>query len=479
MTLALLILVLLIGGLLAWLAERFGKHWPRWLAIAALVLDLLLVAAAAQGAADGKWLAELQWPWIPRFGISIHLALDGLSLVLILLALLLGIVSVVVSWREIETRVGFFHLNLLWTLAGVMGIFLSLDLFLFFAFWEVMLVPMAFLVALWGHEARRRAAIKFFIFTQGSGLLMLAAILALVFLHQQQSGQLSFDYTVLQQTVLSSQAGFWIMAGFFIAFAVKLPAVPFHAWLPDTHTQAPTAGSVILAGVLLKTGAYGLIRFVVEFFPQAAQSLTSFALVLALAGILYGALLAFAQTDLKRLVAYTSISHMGFVLLGIFAGTTLALRGAVMQMVAHGLITPALFIVAGALQWRLHSREMGSMGGLWSVVPRFGAAAMFFAVAALGLPGLAGFIGEFLVLAGSFAQHPAVTAIAALGMVVSVIYALRLVQQTFHGEPRQGLTLDDLTSTEVGVLAVLALLVIWLGLYPAPLFEVLQWGVMS
>ena len=473
MSLSLLIVVLFIGGLLAWATERIGKQWPRWIAIAALVVDLLMMAMVLLQPIHSGWLLQERWQWIPRFGISIHLALDGLSLILILLTLLLGLLSAVVSWREIETRVGLFHLNLLWTLAGVMGIFLALDLFLFFVFWEVMLVPMYFLVALWGHEARLRAAMKFFIFTQGSGLLMLAAILALAFLHQQQSGTLSFDYELLRQTMLSGQTGFWIMAGFFVAFTVKLPAVPFHAWLPDTHTQAPTAGSVILAGVLLKTGAYGLIRFVVQFFPDAAQSLTPIALVLALAGILYGAVLAFAQTDLKRLVAYTSISHMGFVLLGIFAGTTLALHGAVMQMVAHGLITPALFIVAGALQWRLHSREMEAMGGLWSVVPRFGAATMFFAIAALGLPGLAGFVGEFLVLAGSFASHPTVTVIAALGMVASVIYALQLVQQTLHGERHNEQPLSDLSSREVAVLAVLALLVTWLGLYPAPLFRVL------
>ncbi|MEJ2565194.1 MAG: NADH-quinone oxidoreductase subunit M [Gammaproteobacteria bacterium] len=477
MMLAILIGVLLVAGVLAWWAEHLGPRWPRWITLIALTLDLALALTAApvfRPPSLQPWLMQEQWSWIPRFGITVHLAMDGLSLLLILLSLFLGLVSVAISWREINRRVGFFHFNLLWVLAGTLGVFLSLDLFLFFIFWEVMLVPMYFLVAVWGHEARHRAALKFFIFTQGSGLLMLVAILTLVFLHHQQSGQFSFDYALLQQTHLSARSSFWIMAGFFVAFAVKLPALPFHAWLPDTHTQASTAGSVILAGVLLKTGAYGLIRFVVQFFPTAAHQLALPAMVLAVAGILYGALLAFGQRDVKRLVAYTSISHMGFVLLGIFAGTALALHGAVMQMIAHGLITPALFMVAGILQTRFHSRDMSDMGGLWAIIPRCGAMGMFFAMAALGLPGLAGFVGEFLVLAGSFAVYPVFAVVAALGMIVSVIYALQLVQYTFHGESSAQHRVPDLSAREMGILGVMVILITALGLHPQPVFELLS-----
>jgi NADH-quinone oxidoreductase subunit M len=289
--------------------------------------------------------------------------MDGLSLLLVLLTVLLGLMAVVASWSEIRERVGFFHFNLLWVLAGIVGVFLALDLFLFYVFWEMMLVPMYFLIGIWGHESRIYAAIKFFIFTQASSLLMLLAIVTLFFLHHQQFGVYTFDYIALLGTPLGPGMAMWLMLGFFVAFAVKLPVVPFHTWLPDAHTEAPTAGSVILAGLLLKTGAYGLLRFVVPLFPEAARAFAPAAMVLGVIGILYGAVLAFAQTDLKRLVAYTSISHLGFVVLGIFAWNEWALQGAVMQMICHGLSTGALFILVGALQERLQTRDMGRMGG--------------------------------------------------------------------------------------------------------------------
>jgi NADH-quinone oxidoreductase subunit M len=357
-----------------------------------------------------------------------------MSLMLIVLTAFLGIVSVASSWTEIRERTGFFHFNLLWTLAGAIGVFLALDLFLFFFLWELMLVPMYFLIAIWGHENRRYASLKFFLFTQGSGLLMLLAILALAFVHYRNSGVFSFNYFDLLGTVIAPSTALWIMLGFFIAFAVKLPAIPFHTWLPDAHTEAPTAGSIILAGVLLKTGAYGLLRFVVPLFPEAAQTFAPVAMTLGVAGVLYGALLAFAQNDLKRLVAYTSVSHMGFVLLGVFALNPWALNGAVMQMVAHGIGTGALFLIVGALQERMHTRDMQRMGGLWTTMPRMAALGLFFAIAALGLPGMGSFVGEFLVLLGAYRANAWLTAVATLGLIAAVVYALILVQKTFHGE---------------------------------------------
>ncbi len=473
-----LIVILLAGGVLAWIAEGVSRALPRWISLAALGATLLLVLgmwAMMPGPVElmlrDAWFAQLDWRWIPRFGIGFHLAMDGLSLLLVLLTVFLGLVSVLCSWTEIEERVGFFHFNLMWSLAGVVGVFLALDLFLFFFFWEVMLVPMYFLIAVWGHENRVYSAIKFFIFTQASSLLMLIAILALVLVHHAQTGDWTFDYFDLLGTAVAPELGMWLMLGFFIAFAVKLPAVPVHTWLPDAHTDAPTAGSVILAGVLLKTGAYGLIRFVVPLFPEAAMTFAPVAMVLAVAGIIYGAVLAFAQQDFKRLVAYTSISHLGFVLLGVFAWNELALQGSVMQMIAHGISTGALFIVAGALQERMHTRDMERMGGLWAAAPRMGAIALFFAVASLGLPGLGNFVGEFLVLVGAFEVSRVFTVLAALGLVTAVVYALILIQKSFQGPARAGPAIADFRPRETGYMAVMMAALVWLGLYPQPVLD--------
>jgi len=463
-----LIAVLLLGGLLAWFSEPWHKDAPRFVSLAALTADACLVTClfAESGPAPSGWIQQLDWAWIPRFGIGFHLGVDGLSLLLLALSVFLGFMAVVCSWTEIQQRTGFFHFNLLWTLAGVLGVFLALDLFLFFFFWEVMLIPMYFLIVLWGHENRAYAAMKFFIFTQVGGLMLLIAILGLVFL--RPGGSVSFDYFDLLDSHLKPEAERWIMLGFFIAFVVKLPCVPFHTWLPDAHTQAPTGGSVLLAGVLLKTGAYGLLRFVLPLFPHAAHEFAPVAMVLGAASILYAAKLAFAQTDIKRLIAYTSVSHMGFVLLGVFAFNAWGLQGAVMTMLAHGVSSSALFIIAGALQERLHLREMAGMGGLWVRVPRIGAIALFFAVAALGLPGLGNFIGEFLVLLGAFQVNVAVTALAALGLVAAPVYALNLVQKVFFGAP-QIPALRDFGRREILMMLVLVAALVGMGLYPQAL----------
>jgi NADH-quinone oxidoreductase subunit M len=394
-----------------------------------------------------------------------------LSLLLVILTCFLGLLAVVASWSEIQERVGLFHANVLWVLTGVMGVFLALDLLLFYVFWEVMLVPMYFLISVWGHENRVYAAIKFFIFTQVSSLLMLVAILAFALLHHQHTGVYTFDYMQLLGTPMAATTAMWLMLGFVIAFVVKLPAVPVHTWLPDAHTEAPTAGSVLLAGLLLKTGAYGLLRFVLPLFPTAAQAFAPVAMGLGVLGILYGALLAFAQTDVKRLVAYTSVSHMGFVLLGVFAWNPWALQGAVMEMLCHGLSTGGLFILAGALQERLHTRDLGSMGGLWSTVPRLGGVGMVLAMASLGLPGLGNFVAEFLVLLGAFQVSPVLTIIASIGLVLAAVYALRFVQRTFHGPNTRGWHLPDLTLRDMAIMAVLIASLVWLGLFPQPVLN--------
>jgi NADH-quinone oxidoreductase subunit M len=473
-----LIAILLVAGIFAWAAARWNVAAARWIALTATAADFIIGLAVWRRHygelslfPHSRWIEQLDWNWIPRFGIHFHLAMDGLSLLLLMLTFFLGIISVLVSWNEIQERVGFFHLNLLWVLAGITGVFLALDLFLFYFAWELMLVPMYFLIALWGHERRQYASVKFFIFTQLSGLLMLIAILALYFAHHATTGVYTFEYQQLLGTPLSSTAAWWMMLGFFVAFAVKLPAVPVHTWLPDAHTEAPTAGSVVLAGLLLKTGAYGMLRFVVPLFPSAAHQFAPIAMVLAVIGILYGGLLAFGQSDFKRLVAYTSVSHLGFVLLGIFAWNELALQGALVTMIAHGISTGALFVIAGLLQERMHTRELDRMNGLWSTIPRLSGAALFFALGSLGLPGLGDFVGEFLVLLGTYRVSLRLTIFAAIGMLVATFYALRLVQRAFHGPNLHEWKLADLNKRETLILAPMIAVLLWIGLYPLPLLK--------
>ncbi|MBW7939647.1 MAG: NADH-quinone oxidoreductase subunit M [Candidatus Omnitrophica bacterium] len=477
MSLVWLILIPMVGGLVAGLVARKNESLCRWISLSALILDsgiaINLFAHHWLGLdlpTSTRWLVEFQVEWIPRLGAGIHLAVDGLSLLMVLLTLFLGIIGVGASWTEIKTQVGFFHFNFLWILSGVIGVFLALDLLLFFFFWEVMLVPMYFLIGIWGHENRQYAAVKFFIFTQASGLVMLLSILVLVFTHAA-SGELTFDYMKLLGTPMDGTFGLLVMLGFFLAFTVKLPAFPFHPWLPDAHTEAPTAGSIILAGILLKTGAYGLLRFVVPLFPAACQVFTPYALFLGVVGVLYGAMQAFAQSDLKRLVAYTSVSHMGFVLLGVFAWNDYALYGVVMQMICHGFSSGAQFMLVGALYERVHTREMGRMGGLWTTAPRLGAASMFFAMASLGLPGMGNFIAEFLVLTGLFKVSVTATSFASLGLIAATIYSLWLMRGTFFGPNDKQWKIADLNARELSLVAALVAGLVFLGFYPQPVLK--------
>ncbi len=472
-----LIAIPVIGGVAAWPAGRLGRGAARAMAIAALAADLALLATTLAGGAPippgTDWLLQLDWAWIPRFGMRFHLALDGLGQVMVALTLLLGIAAVAVA-RSDGRRIGLFVLALMWTLAGAIGVFLAVDLFLFFLFWEAMLVPMYFVIAVWGHEKRRRAAIKFVLFTQGGGLVLLAAVLGLAFAHAGAGQPLTFDYTALLGTRVPDGIATWLFLGFFAAFAVKLPVVPLHSWLPDAHTEAPTAGSVLLAGILLKTGAYGLIRFAVPLFPDVARQAAAPVMALAVLGILYGGIQAFAQNDAKRLVAYSSVAHMGFVLLGIFAWTPTALDGAVIQMLAHGISTGALFIVVGTLGDRLGTRDMNRMGGLWTRLPRLSALGLVFAIASLGLPGLANFVGEFLVLLGTYPTHPFAAAVAAAGLVASVVYATAFVARVMHGAEAPGARrIADVGPGHGAVLGAMVLASLWLGLGPQPVLDML------
>src|SRR5277367_798504 len=480
MVLLILILILMAGGIASWIVASSNATTARWIALLSICTDFIVTLAiwitstGHAASSSQRWYAECNVQWIPQFGIRLHLAIDGLSLVMLLLTYFLGIMAILCSWTEIRERAGFFHFNLLWVLAGITGVFLSMDLFLFYLFWELMLVPMYLLIGIWGHERRIYAATKFFLFTQLSGLLMLVAIISLAVIHRQTTGILTFDYVQLLGTALQPTTALLLMLGFFIAFAVKLPIFPLHTWLPDAHTEAPTAGSVILAGLLLKTGAYGMIRFVLPLFPDASHRLAPVMMTIGVIGILYGAVLAVAQTDLKRLVAYTSVSHMGFVLPGIFAGNEIALEGAVIQMVSHGISTGALFIMAGLLQERMHTREIAQMGGLWETMPSLSGAGLVFAMASLGLPGLGDFVGEFLVLLGAYRANVPLTVVATLGLLAATLYGLRFAQSAFQGPNPHHWKLPDMRPREWAVLGMMMVCLVWIGLYPQPVLNTVR-----
>jgi NADH-quinone oxidoreductase subunit M len=473
MILVYLIAVLITGAVISLITGKLNPLWPRIISLVALCIDLILILAnvSTQVSSDNKWLIDFKIDWISEFGISLHLALDGLSLVMLLLTFFLGIISIIISWKEINSKVGFFHFNLLLILAGIVGVFLSLDLFLFYFFWELMLVPMYFLIGIWGHEKRTAASNKFFLYTQASGLLMFISILALYFVHGHSTGTYTFDYMQLLGTEMSASTGLLIMSGFLAAFLVKLPVVPLHNWLPDAHTEAPTAGSLILAALLLKTGAYGLLRFIVPLFPSASITFAPVGMLLGVIGVLYGAKLAFAQTDLKRLVAYTSVSHMGFVILGVFSFNELAYQGVVMQMIAHGISTGALFILVGQLYERIHTRDLNNMGGLWEKVPVLGAIGLIFSMASLGLPGLGNFIAELLILIGVFKTSILMSCLASAGLIAATIYSLRIVHRVFLGNKNKEWEINDLNVREKLVSAAMVIVIVGLGLFPQPVFN--------
>jgi NADH-quinone oxidoreductase subunit M len=420
---------------------------------------------------DAGFQLVSQHTWISNFGISWHLGVDGISLFLVVLTAFLFPVALLAATEPRDVKA-----FLAWSLlleAAVLGSFLALDLFLFFVFFEIVLVPMYFLIGLWGYGNRVYAATKFFLFTMAGSGLMLVGLLALVALHGRASGTLTFDLVEIAESQLvdTGQAR-WLFAAFAVAFAVKVPLFPLHTWLPDAHTEAPTAGSVILAGVLLKLGTYGLIRFGLYLFPEAADYFTPLVATLAVVGITYGAVVAAMQTDLKRLVAYSSVAHLGFIVLGIFALTLQGLEGGLLQMVNHGLSTGALFLLVGMIYSRRHTREIAELGGLQKSAPLLAGFFMVVMLSSIGLPGLNGFVGEFLVLVGSFATLRWWTVVAVAGVVLAAVYLLWAYQRVFHGEPEgDNATMADLSLSEGAVLVPVVALIVFLGVYPKPVLE--------
>jgi len=407
--------------------------------------------------------------WVPEWGISYITGVDGVSLWMVMLTTFLMPLGVLASW-SITRRAKPYFVFYLALETGLLGVFVALDMFLFYLFWEASLVPMYFLIGMWGYGRRIYAAMKFFLFTLAGSLLMLVAIL---FLYFQGAADPTFEYATLLGTPLALGTQRLLFLAFFASFAVKVPLVPLHTWLPDAHTEAPTAGSVILAAVLLKLGAYGLIRFAIPLFPDAARELVPLVMTLAMIGIVYGAMVAIVQRDLKRLVAYSSVAHLGFVVLGIFVGTIEGMSGGILQMVNHGLSTGALFMLVGALYDRRHTRLIADFGGLARSVPVIAGVFLFVALSSLGLPGLNGFVGEFLVLVGTFLGYRWWVVPAAFGIVLAAIYLLWAYQRVFHGEPTRPANRDlpDLRPREVAMLAPVIALIAFIGVYPKPFLE--------
>jgi len=418
-------------------------------------------------------------PWIPAWGINYHVGVDGISILLVLLTTLIMPIAILSSWTAIHDRLKQYMIFMLLLETAMLGVFVSLDLFLFYVFWEFSLVPMYFLIGIWGGPRRVYAAIKFFLYTMAGSILMLLAILWL----GVNGGTFDLVRLVENNAWLATAPEMLLFIGFAAAFAIKVPMWPLHSWLPDAHVEAPTAGSVILAGILLKLGTYGFLRFNLTLFPEASIQAAPVIGALAIIGIIYGAIVSYPQRDVKKLVAYSSVSHLGFVMLGIFALTPQGIQGAILQMVNHGLSTGALFLIVGFVYERKHTRELSAFGGLWKIMPIYVTISLIVALSSMGLPGLNGFVGEFTILLGSAASRSygnagLFTALAATGVILAAVYLLWMFQRMFMGEVKdENKSLLDLNRREIWVMAPLVILIFVIGLYPQPFFSAMSASV--
>jgi NADH-quinone oxidoreductase subunit M len=475
--LSLVVFTPLIGVLLLLFVPGSAHRAIRWIALAAalgsLASSLVLLGYDPAGS-EFQFREDL--PWIDAFGMRYTVGVDGLSMVLVLLTTILSVVSIFYSWEPIQQRVKEYYIAMLVLMTGMLGVFVALDMFLFYVFWEISLFPMYVIIGVWGGPRRIYATVKFVLYTLVGSLLMLVAILAVVIAHAASGNPLTFSYEALRGFGYADTLQALAFVAFFLAFAIKVPMWPFHTWLPDAHVEAPTAGSIILAGVMLKLGGYGFLRFSLPLLPDAAVSFAPIVITMAVIAILYGALVSMVQPDLKKLIAYSSVSHMGFVMLGAFVFNEQGLQGAVFQMISHGITTGALFLLVGIIYEQTHDRAIAHMGGLNARLPRYAAIFGLFTFASIGLPGLSGFIGEFLVVLGAFRFNGWVAAATMLVVIASAVYMLWMFQRVFFSVPSDWMRqswagLRDMNRNEWISLSPLIVLVVALGVYPGPVLD--------
>jgi NADH-quinone oxidoreductase subunit M len=479
--LSLILFTPLAGAILILFVKKTNADTIRWLAnlFAAAGFVVSLPLWFWYDFQDASWQFVEQAPWIPSIGAQYFLGVDGFSVLLILLTTLMGVLAILSSWTAITERVKEYYIFLLLLQTGMLGAFMALDFLLFFLFWEVMLVPMYFLIGIWGSDRRLYSAIKFFLYTLVGSVVMLLGILAVYFHYHSVTGVYSFDVTAYHQLNLPVSLQWWVFLAFFLGFSIKVPMFPFHTWLPDAHTDAPTAGSVILAAVLLKMGTYGFIRFSLPILPDGTRAFVPMVVTLSIIGVIYGALVAMAQRDWKRLVAYSSVSHMAMVMLGMFALNPVGITGSIIQQLNHGISTGALFLIVGIVYERRHTREISEYGGLSKVMPVFATVFLIMTMSSIGLPALNGFIGEILILQGLFVANKMWAAVAASGIVLGAAYMLWLYQRTMFGkiENPKNEHLPDLSLRELATFVPLIILAFWIGLYPAPFINRLDTSV--
>ena len=471
----------LAGAILLFFVPKTKGEFIKWMtlviSLVEFVISLPLFIYFNEGTAGMQFVERI--PWIPEWGVSYFIGVDGISLLLILLTTFLTVLCILSSWRSVERMIKEYMIVFLILETGMIGVFVALDLILFYVFWEVTLIPMYFIIGGWGGPRRIYAAIKFFLYTMAGSVLMLVAILALYFLHGKITGEYTFDVLKLYQTVLPINTQYLMFAAFAVAFAIKVPMFPFHTWLPDAHVEAPTAGSVILAGILLKLGTYGFIRFAIPLFPVAAFKAVPIVSILALIGIIYGALVSMMQDDLKKLVAFSSVSHLGFVMLGMFAFNVQGVQGSIYQMLNHGVSTGALFLIVGMVYERRHTRMIADFGGLSKVMPVFATFFMIVALSSIALPGTNGFVGEFLILLGAFQANPVYGILGATGVILAAAYMLWMFQRVMFGavthEENRGL--KDLNLREIVILAPIIIMIVWMGVLPTFFFKKMDLSV--